>query len=73
MRKRVLNKEEAVDRKSDILEKKEQSLAHKESSLEKQRAKVEEFARKNVCRNWKRISGLTSEQAKDYLLKNCRR
>ena len=23
----------------------------------------------NVCRNWKGISGLTSEQAKDYLLK----
>ena len=33
--KRVLNKEETLDRKSDALEKKEQSLAHKESSLEK--------------------------------------
>ena len=66
--KRVLNKEEAVDRKSDILEKKEQSLAHKESSLEKQRAKVEELHAKRL-QELERISGLTSEQAKDYLLK----
>ena len=66
--KRVLNKEEAIDRKSDSLEKKEQSLAHKESALEKQRAKVEELHAKRL-QELERISGLTSEQAKDYLLK----
>ena len=66
--KRVLNKEEAVDRKSDALEKREQSLSHKESALEKQRAKVEELHAKRL-QELERISGLTSEQAKDYLLK----
>ncbi|MBQ9155542.1 MAG: ribonuclease Y [Eubacterium sp.] len=66
--KRVLNKEEAIDRKADALEKKEQSLSHKESSLDKQRAKVEELHAKRL-QELERISGLTSEQAKDYLLK----
>ena len=66
--KRVLNKEEALDRKSDALEKKEQSLAHKESSLEKQKVKVEELHEKRL-QELERISGLTSEQAKEYLLK----
>lgn len=66
--KRVLNKEEAVDRKAEALEKKEQSLSHKESSLDKQRAKVEELHAKRL-QELERISGLTSEQAKDYLLK----
>ena len=66
--KRVLNKEEAVERKADSLEKKEQSLSHKESALDKQRAKVEELHAKRL-QELERISGLTSEQAKDYLLK----
>ena len=66
--KRVLNKEETLDRKSDALEKKEQSLAHKESSLEKQKVKVEELHEKRL-QELERISGLTSEQAKEYLLK----
>lgn len=66
--KRVLNKEEALDRKSDVLEKKEQSLAHKEGALEKQKAKVEELHEKRL-QELERISGLTSEQAKEYLLK----
>ena len=66
--KRVLNKEEAIDRKADALEKKEQSLSHKESALDKQRAKVEELHAKRL-QELERISGLTSEQAKDYLLK----
>ncbi len=66
--KRVLNKEEAIDRKSDALEKKEQSLSKKESSLDKQRVKVEELHAKRL-QELERISGLTSEQARDYLLK----
>lgn len=66
--KRVLNKEEAIDRKADALEKKEQSLSHRESSLDKQRTKVEELHAKRL-QELERISGLTSEQAKDYLLK----
>ncbi|MDO4556068.1 MAG: ribonuclease Y [Lachnospiraceae bacterium] len=68
MEKRVINKEEAVDRKADTLEKKENALAHKESSLDKQRVKVEEMQAQQL-QELERISGLTSEQAKEYLLK----
>ena len=68
MEKRVINKEEAVDRKADALEKKENSLSHKESALDKQRAKVEEMQARQL-QELERISGLTSEQAKEYLLK----
>ena len=57
-----------MDRKSEQIEKKEASLAAKEASLEKQKAKVEELQAKRL-QELERISGLTSEQAKDYLLK----
>ncbi len=68
MEKRVINKEESIDRKADSLEKKEANLAHKESALEKQKAKVDELHAKRL-QELERISGLTSEQAKEYLLK----
>lgn len=68
MEKRVLSKEENLDRKAEQMEKKESSLAAKEASLEKQKAKVEELQARRL-QELERISGLTSEQAKDYLLK----
>ncbi|MGN0465200.1 MAG: ribonuclease Y [Lachnospiraceae bacterium] len=68
MEKRVINKEESIDRKADSLEKKEANLAHKEAALEKQKAKVDELHAKRL-QELERISGLTSEQAKEYLLK----
>ena len=66
--RRVQQKEETIDKKADAIEKKEQSLAAKEENLAKQR---EEIAKLNEQRlqELERISGLTSEQAKDYLLK----
>ena len=66
--KRVLNKEEQIDRKLESLEKKEQSLSHKEAALDRQKVKVDELHAKHL-QELERISGLTSEQAKDYLLK----
>lgn len=68
MEKRVINKEESIDRKADSLEKKEANLAHKEAALEKQKVKVDELHAKRL-QELERISGLTSEQAKEYLLK----
>lgn len=68
MEKRVLSKEENLDRKVEQMEKKESALASKEASLEKQKAKVEELQAKRL-QELERISGLTSEQAKDYLIK----
>ena len=63
--KRVLSKEEALDKKSDAIEKRE---AAKEEQLKHREAKVEELSRQRV-QELERISGLTSEQAKEYLLK----
>lgn len=66
--KRVLSKEEALDRKSDSLEKKEHQLVSKEDKLNKQKQEVEALNEQRV-QELERISGLTSEQAKEYLLK----
>lgn len=66
--KRVLSKEEVLDRKSDSLEKKEHQLASKEDRLNKQKQEVETLNEQRV-QELERISGLTSEQAKEYLLK----
>ncbi|MFA9465760.1 MAG: ribonuclease Y [Velocimicrobium sp.] len=66
--KRVLTKEETLDRKTEALEKKESKLSVKESELEKTREKVQYLEGQRVA-ELEKISGLTSEQAKDYLLK----
>ena len=66
--KRVLNKEEAIERKSESLEKKENSLKNKEEKLAEAQTKVDELSEKRV-QELERISGLTSEPAKEYLLK----
>ena len=66
--KRVLAKEESVDKRSDVLEHRENKLTAKEEHLRQREAKVEELSQKRV-QELERISGLTSEQAKEYLLK----
>ena len=66
--KRVLSKEEALDRKSDSLEKKEHQLSSREDKLNRQKQEVEALNEQRV-QELERISGLTSEQAKEYLLK----
>ena len=66
--KRVLGKEETLDKKLDALEKRESKLNAKEQSFEKEKEKVEEL-RQSHMRELEKISGLTSEQAKEYLLK----
>ncbi len=68
MEKRVLSREETLDRKAEAIEKKEAGLASKEASLEKQRARVAELEGKRQ-QELERISGLTSEQAKEYLIR----
>jgi ribonuclease Y len=68
MEKRILAREENIDRKAEAVEKKENSLAQKENAIEKQKAKIDELQAKKL-QELERISGLTSEQAKEYLLK----
>ncbi len=66
--RRVLNKEENLDKKADALEKREAGLAAKEDSLNRRSKEVETLFVKQE-QELERISGLTSEQAKEYLLK----
>ena len=66
--KRVLGKEETLDKKLDALEKRESKLSAREAGFEKERARVAEL-RESHLRELEKISGLTSEQAKEYLLK----
>ena len=66
--KRVLAKEESVDKKADALEKREAEFTKREAELQKKEKRVEELELKGV-QELERVSGLTSEQAKQELLK----
>jgi ribonuclease Y len=66
--RRIQQKEEAIDRKTDALERKEQSLTSKEETLRRQKEEISKLSEQRV-QELERISGLTSEQAKEYLLK----
>ncbi|MGN8860602.1 ribonuclease Y [Dorea longicatena] len=66
--KRILSKEETLDKKSEAIERREAGFTAKEEELRQREAKVEELSQQRV-QELERISGLTSEQAKEYLLK----
>ena len=66
--RRVQQKEENIEKKADAIEKKEASLAAREDRLSKQREEVSKLNEQRL-QELERISGLTSEQAKEYLLK----
>ncbi len=66
--KRVFSKEEAVLSKEEAVEKKERALAEREERLAKVKAEVDKLNEQRT-QELERISGLTSEQAKDLLLK----
>lgn len=65
---RVLKKEENLDRKIEALEKKEAKIAAKELELDRLREEASQ-AHDRQLQELEKISGLTSEQAKEYLLK----
>ncbi len=66
--RRIQQKEENIDKKTESLERREASLTAKEESLNKIKVEVSKLNEQRV-QELERISGLTSEQAKDYLLK----
>ena len=66
--RRVIQKEENLDRKLEAIEKRESGFAAKEEEINRQKAEVARLNEERV-QELERISGLTSEQAKDYLLK----
>ena len=67
--RRVLSKEENLDKKSEAIEKREAGLNTREDALKKRTTEVEELYEKGM-QELEKISGLTSEQAKEYLLKS---
>jgi ribonuclease Y len=68
LEKRVMSREENLDRKNEAVEKKEAALAKRETELEALKLEVSDLETKRT-QELERISGLTSEQAKEYLLK----
>ncbi len=66
--RRIIQKEENLDKKLEAAEKREASFHAREEELKKQRAEVSRLHEERV-QELERISGLTSEQAKEYLLK----
>ena len=66
--KRVLSKEDALDKKTEAMERREADYAAKESELKKRERKVDELQEQGL-QELERISGMTSDQAKEYLLK----
>ena len=66
--RRIQQKEENIDRKTEAIERKEQSLTAKEESLAREKDKIAKLNEERI-QELERISGLTSEQAKEHLLK----
>lgn len=67
LEKRVLNKEESLDRKSVSIEKKEELLANKNLELNEKEEKINELYDEQL-KELEKLSGLTSEEAKDILM-----
>ena len=68
MEKRVLQREENLDKKIEACEKKEAELVTKENELAQRKEELSDLEVKRT-QELERISGLTSEQAKEYLLR----
>ena len=67
--RRIQQKEENLDKKVESLEAKEEQLSKKLKELESQKEELKELKAKEIDL-LEKISGLTAEEAKDYLLKN---
>ena len=67
--RRLIQKEEALDRKIANIEKKEESITHKEQILINKEKELDEFINRQT-EELERISGYTAEEAKAILLSN---
>ena len=67
--RRLQQKEETLDKKSDAFERKEEELAKKTEALAQSQAEVELIRRQQLA-TLESISGLTQEQAKQFLLQS---
>ncbi len=69
LERRVVQKEELIEKKSDNMEKKEQLLQDKEKDIEKTQQDLQMVITRQL-KELERLSGLTSEEAKELLLSN---
>ncbi len=67
--RRIIQKEESLDKKVEAQEKKEEALAKKVKNIEDKEAEVEKL-KKSQFEMLEKISGYTKEQAKEVLLKD---
>ena len=72
LERRIINKEESIDRKSDAIERKEELLAKKLKEVEDKEIQIDEIY-KNQVLELERLSGLTSDEAKELLLDEIRK
>ena len=65
--RRLIQKEETLDRKADAYEKKEEQLNKRLEELEKQKEEINALHEEQI-KELERISGFTREEAKNYIL-----
>ncbi|MGE5484500.1 MAG: ribonuclease Y [Ignavibacteriales bacterium] len=68
LERRLMQKEEVLDRKTESIERKEEQIGRREKELEKSQEHVAELKQRQIA-ELEKISGMTSDQAKDALLK----
>jgi len=69
MEKRYLQKEENLDKKTESLEKKEENLKSREKLIEERTEQVNEIQKRQM-EILEKISGLSKNEAKEFLIKN---
>ncbi len=67
--RRIQQKEETLDKKTEALEQKEEQLAKRNKELDVQKEELKKLKDTQI-ELLEKISGLTAEEAKEYLLKN---
>ena len=69
MEKRNMQREEHLDKKLETIEKKEENLKSREKQLEEKTDAINEIQKRQL-EILEKISGLTKDEAKEYLIKN---
>jgi len=72
LEKRLLHKEEQLDKRANNLERKEDFISSKQKELDVKKQEIEEVYEKQIT-ELERVSGLTTEEAKEQLLDDIKR
>ncbi|AND85019.1 ribonuclease Y [Clostridium tyrobutyricum] len=72
LERRIIQREESLDKKNDMLEKRENALDRKQQEIGKMQSGIEDLYKKQN-EELQRLSGLSSEDAKEILLEKVRK